>query len=136
MFDCNRNLTPLQRRTMQICAAIIGCIAVAQTLWRDYIHPGTPSMLAQSLFALLYAGLFGGMMAVLARYLRREQDEYIRQLVTYSLLCAMGLTLIMDVALGVLLTDSTWLRILPVLNLDVFAITTGICVRIQLWRNR
>ena len=77
------------------------------------------------------------MMIAIARYLIRETDEYVRNLVIQSILWGFGLVMVADTILGYLIAyQSIHLRSFGVFNMDIFVVTAGIALRIQLWRNR
>jgi hypothetical protein len=52
------------------------------------------------------------------------------------MLWAFGIMMVIDIFLGVLLRQSNGLRILPILNIDIFCVVAPFALRIQLWRNR
>jgi hypothetical protein len=73
---------------------------------------------------------------VIAQYLSRETDEYLRGLVVKSILWGFGVLMIVDTLLGYLVAfatmDSIHLRSLGVFNLEVFIVTAAIAFRIRL----
>jgi hypothetical protein len=78
-----------------------------------------------------------GTMIVIARYLAGETDEYLRHIVTQSILWGFGLVMVIDTFLGyIAVYHSPHVPFLTAFNLEVFLITSAIALRIQLSRNR
>jgi hypothetical protein len=134
LFGCNR-LSPLQRQTVVYCATCVVLVAVTEVCWVDFFH-ADPNPPLGALFAILSAAQVAGMVYAIGRYLGRETDEFIRAIVVQSMLWAFGIMMVIDIFLGVLLRQSNGLRILPILNIDIFCVVAPFALRIQLWRNR
>ncbi len=132
---CKPRLTPLQRRTTVICACCVLLVALTEVYWIDFVHADPRAPLA-ALFAVLCALPVVGIVFAIGRYLGRETDEFIRALVVQSILWAFGIMMVIDIFLGVLLRQSNGLRILPLLNIDIFCVAAPMALRIHLWRNR
>ena len=74
------------------------------------------------------------MILVVSQYLTRETDEFIRLLVMRSLLWGIGATMVADVVLAAVGSDPRGLHFSVVFNIDVFVVTVGVAMRVQLWR--
>jgi hypothetical protein len=77
-----------------------------------------------------------GIVTTVARYLARETDEFIRMVVIRSLLWGLGITFVADTWLGGLYAYPGVFRLIPILNIDLFAVSGMIALRIQLQRSR
>ena len=133
---CNRQLTPLQRRSMQIFGACLALVAFIEVTWIDFVAKNNPSLAMTLLFAILPGIVVAAMIVNVARYLARETDEFIRSQVIVSMLWSFGIIMVADTVLGVVLRSSPGLHILPMLNIDLFCVATPLALRIQLWRVR
>jgi hypothetical protein len=133
---CNKNLHPLQRRSMQLIGAMMaicgGFTAIFPKIERSHFSTATYCLIA----ALAVTPIIGTMI-VIARYLDGEKDEYLRHIVTQSILWGFGLVMVVDTFLGYVIEyQSPHIPVLTALNLEIFLIVSAIALRIQLWRNR
>jgi len=133
---CNRHLSPLQRRTMQLFGANLALAAVLSLTTRDLFKDGHVTAQLLYFMALLPTIPVIGIITVVGRYLGRETDEFIRALVVQSLLWGLGITFAVDTYLGGLFAHPQIFRLIPILNIELFCVSVGVAVRIQLWRNR
>lgn len=133
---CNKQLSPLQRRTMALFGANLGLTAVLSLATRDLVKDVHPSALLIYFTALLPTLPVIGIVATVSRYLTRETDDFIRMIVVQALLWGLGITFVVDTYLGGLLAHPQIFRLIPILNIDLFCVSVGVAVRIQLWRNR
>jgi hypothetical protein len=136
MRVCNKNLTAVQRRSMQLIAAMMalcgGLGGILPRIERSHFSTATYCLIA----ALAVTPIIGTMI-VIARYLDGEKDEYLRHIVTQSILWGFGLVMVIDTFLGYVIEyHSPHIPVLTALNLEIFLITAAIALRIQLWRNR
>ena len=136
MFVCKNNLSPLQRRSIQIFGANLGLTAVLSLAIRDLVKDMHPAAFLAYFAAILPTIPVIGIVAVVSRYLARETDDFIRMLVVQSLLWGLGITFVVDTYLGGLFAHPQIFRAIPILNIDLFCVSVGVAVRIQLWRNR
>jgi hypothetical protein len=136
LFACNRQLSPLQRRSMQLFGANLALAAVLSLLLRDHFKDAHSPAFLPYLIAILPAIPVAGIVFVAGRYLARETDEFIRALVVQSLLWGLGLTFVADTYLGGLLAHPGVFRLIPILNIDLFCVSAMVALRVQLWRNR
>jgi len=148
MSFCNKNLTPLQRRTMQLMGGVMLLTVVTNLSTPSLVNPlvdvfpwlspqgGHPSALlvgtlsAFSVLPVLLAVWVAG------RYLKAEPDEFVRTLVVRALLWGFAVTMAGNAVAGVFM--NVYLRPFPltVLNADVFFISTGISFRLIQWSYR
>jgi hypothetical protein len=133
---CNKNLSPLQRRTMQLFGAGLGLTAALSMVTHDWFKQEHHSVFLAYVLAVLPTIPVIGIIVVVGRYLTRETDEFIRMIVVQAILWGLGVTMAVDTFLGGLLIYPTLTRLIPFLNIDLFCVVTGIAVRVQLWRNR
>jgi hypothetical protein len=135
IFFCNRGMSALQRQTVRTFGACLALIAFTEMVWLDFARHH-PSTFIVALFAVVPAILVVAVIAAVGRYLARENDEFVRTLVIVSMLWSFGVIMVFDTILGVVLRDSPGLRILPMLNIDLFCAVTPVALRIQLGRSR
>jgi len=131
---CNRQFSPLQRRTMQLFGANLALTAFLSLTSRDLAKDMQPGAFLIYFTALLPAVPVIGIVATVGRYLARETDDYIRMLVVQSLLWGLGITFVVDTYLGGLFAHPQIFRLIPILNIDLFCVSVGVAVRIQLRR--
>jgi hypothetical protein len=145
MSLCNKNLTPLQRRSTQLMGS-----AMLLTVITNLTTPNLPNPLVDIFPALsqlathnahpspLLLGVLS-MLAVMpvllavwvaARYLKAEPDEFIRALVVRSLLWGFAVTMAGDAIAGVLMSVYGRPFPLSILNADLFFASTGIAFRL------
>lgn len=128
-------LSPLQRRTILIFAACLALIAFVDLTWLD-LAKHNPSIAVITALATAPGILVVAMIVAIGRYLARENDEFIRALVVVAMLWSFGAVMVVDTVLGVVLRNSHGMRIMPMLNIDLFCVVTPLALRIQLWRSR
>jgi hypothetical protein len=145
MLLCNKNLTPLQRRSIQRMGAalLLTVVTNLSTLnlhnpFRD-LFPGlsqlTPSYVQSSVFLV---GLISALSVlpvllavwVAARYLAAEPDEFIRALVVQALLWGFAVTMAGNAIAGVLMNIYSSPFPLTLLNADLFFASGLIAFRI------
>jgi len=73
-----------------------------------------------------------GTMVVIARYLARETDEYLRSLVVRSILWGFGVVMTVDTIAGALVEYHPHHLPFGLLNMDIFVVTSMIALRLQL----
>jgi hypothetical protein len=133
---CNRQLSPLQRRSIRLFGANLALAATLSLATRDLFKDAHAAAPLLYLMALLPTIPVIGIITVVGRYLTREVDDFIRTLVVQSLLWGLGITFAVDTYLGGLFAHPEIFRLIPILNIDLFCVSVGIALRIQLWRNR
>ena len=135
LLHCN-HLSPIQRRSGFLFGSfLIVTMLVFATLHLTQEHTAIPNTFLH-LLELLPAIPVATMIFVVGRYLNRETDEFVRMLVTQSLLWGLGVTMVGDIVFGVMFEDFHTHGLSQVYNIDVFCITGLIALHIQLWRNQ
>jgi hypothetical protein len=133
LFSCNQ-LKPLQRRS----GTLFGTFLILTMLTFVAAHLAVEHALFSKsilhLIELLPAIPVAAMIFIVGRYLRRETDEFVRMLVTQSLLWGLGVTMIGDIVFGVIFEDGSAHGISQIYNIDVFCITALAALVIQLRR--
>jgi hypothetical protein len=136
MLFCNRSFNAFQRRTMQLVGGMLGfCVAlsVGPRALLEYRHLNSLTFYAIAVLATLP---IVGTLIVIARYLARETDEYLRSLVVTAILWGFGVVMITDTLLGSLVEHHSMDIPFGLFNMDIFVVTAMIALRIQLWRNQ
>jgi hypothetical protein len=136
MHFCNKHLSPLQRRAMQSLGGSLGLTVGCSVVARDVYEHHHPSTIVIYLLAALCTLPVVGIVAVVGRYLARETDEFVRVLVVRSILWGLGITFVVDTFLGSLWPYPELFKLIPILNIDLFCVSVGFALRIQMWRNR
>ena len=136
MALCNRQLSPLQRRTTQLFGANLALTATLTVAAREFYKQTHRAFVTVYLLATLLTLPVIGVIVVVGRYLTRETDEFVRMLVVQALLWGIGVTFTVDTFLNGLFAFPDIYRLIPILNLDLFCVTCGVAMRVQLWRNR
>ena len=130
---CKRQMSALQRRTMQQLGGLMG-VTAALTLATTSANRSlsiverTPVLgVLLSLVSLLpvLAGI-----RIVGRYLQAEPDEFVRALVTRALLWGFAVTMAGDAVIGALLAVFGGHLSLVLLNADLLFIGTGISFRL------
>ncbi len=150
MLFCNKNLTPLQRRSMQRIGSVLLLVVLTNLSSPNLpnplfdlfpgllrfisshhdVHNGYASALwVGSLSALSLLPVLLGVW-VAASYLKAEPDEFIRALVIRSLLWGFAVTMAGDAIAGVFMTYYSEPFPISLLNADLFFASTGIAFRL------
>ena len=143
-FGCNKNLTPLQRRTMQRMSAVIMLTLVTNfsqphlTNPLVNIFPGLAQLAGRGQSSALITSLLAAISVlpvllavwIAARYLRAEPDEFIRALVIRALLWGFAVTMAGNSIAGVFMNVYGSPFPLAVFNADLFFASSGIAFRL------
>jgi hypothetical protein len=130
-----KNLSPLQTRSLRLFSGCIFLLVFLTVVGWTTMFPELPRALHYAL-AVTPVVPIAGMMAVVGRYVARETDEFIKTLVTQSVLWAAGCTLVTGIMMGSLAEFMPRLaHVLPMLSVDLFCIVFIASLRTQLWRN-
>lgn len=137
MSACHNQLNPLQRRFLRLFG--ITLLATVLLFMADHfiLGPGQARGAWGSAVSLLTAVPFLGMMLLIPRYLRQEKDEFVRMLVMRALLWGFAVPMVIDTVWGFLWAfwpaeaASFMLRVMPMLNVDIFCITALVALRMQ-----
>lgn len=137
MLFCRRKqLTSLQRNTM-LCFSVGLLIVVGLSMVSRYVmNSGFAGRGITYLLAFVSVVPLVFIILVIARYLSRETDEFIRMLVIQALLCGFGTTMVADTFGGFLAQRGFFEVPLQIFNIDLFCISAMITFRILLWRSR
>jgi hypothetical protein len=103
---------------------------------RDVFEQHHPSTTVIYLLAALTTLPVVGIVTIVGRYLARETDEFVRVMVVQSILWGLGITFVVDTFLGSLWPYPELFKLIPILNIDLFCVSVGFAIRIQMWRNR
>ena len=133
LFYCN-HLNPLQRRSGTRFGTFLILTMLTFVAARTVGEPALVSKQVLRLIELLPAIPVGAMIFVVGRYLKQETDEFVRMLVTQSLLWGLGVTMIGDIVFGVVFEDFSSHGLSQIYNIDVFCITALAALWIQLRR--
>jgi len=149
---CNKNLTPLQRRSMRLIGGVLLLTVLTNlstpnlpNLFFD-MFPGLAHFVSSHLdahsghYSVLLVGLLAALSVlpallavwVAARYLKAEPDEFIRSLVVRALLWGFAVTMVGDAIAGVLMASYSRPFPISLLNADLFIVSTGIAFRLVL----
>jgi len=136
MSFCKKNLNPFQRRSMQLIGAMLAsCVSVSVVFQMLFEHEHFSTVTFFGI-ALLSTVPIVGTMIVIARYLARETDEYLRSLVVRSILWAFGAVMVADTFLGYVVEYHAFRLPFGILNMDIFVATGTIVLGVQLRRNQ
>ena len=150
MLACKKNVTPLQRRSMQRVGGVL-VLTVITNLSSSGVSnplltllPGLGRVLARQHASLGLAGLFSALALlpvvlavwIAATYLKAEPDEFVRMLVVRALLWGFAITMAGDAVLSAVTMLYTQPFPVSLLNADLFIAGTGIAFRILRWSYR
>jgi hypothetical protein len=145
MLLCNKNLTSLQRRSLQRMGAALVLTVVTNLSTPNLPNPFRDLLPGLSLLtsshahsSVLLVGLLSALSVlpvllavwVAARYLAAEPDEFIRALVVQALLWGFAVTMAGNAIAGVLMNIYSRPFPLALLNADLFFASTLIAFRI------
>jgi hypothetical protein len=145
MLLCKKNLTPLQRRSIQRMSAVLVLTVVTNLStpslpnpFRDLIPGFSQLALAHAHSSVLLIAVLAALSVlpillavwVAARYLAAEPDEFIRALVVKALLWGFAVTMVGNAIAGVLMNIYSRPFPLSLLNADLFFASSLIAFRI------
>jgi hypothetical protein len=131
-WSCNRNLNAFQLRSMRQVSGMLGaCVAITCGIRAvsDWDHL---SLLTRTVVSVLTVVPIVGTLLIVARYLARETDEYLRNLVVRSILWAFGVVMVTDTVIGSLAQYYPLHLPFGLLNMDIFVVTGMLALRLQL----
>ena len=76
------------------------------------------------------------MVYIIGRYLARETDEFIRAIVTRSILWGLGVTMVANIVLNVLFSGGSAYGPSQIFDIDIFFATAFLALLAQLRRNQ
>src|ERR1700733_12068595 len=118
----NRSFSPLQRWSMAKFGSLMVLAVVTLAVAHEAAEHASVSKSLVMVLDLLPAIPILAMILVMSRYLTRETDEFIRLLVTRSLLWGIGTTMVADIVLAAVFIDPRALHFAVVYNIDVFCV--------------
>ena len=135
MRFCRKQLSHYQRRSLRTIEIMMG-ITIALNILLDAIlqKHNLPISLRYGLAILSIAPVVATV-ALVARYLRGEKDEYMRNLVVESILLGLSAVLVSDSFFSFV---RPYLLLIPIrnLSLDVFVLTASFSLECKLWGNQ
>ena len=120
---------------MRIIGILMGvCIALSIVL-QAILEKHNLSMVTRYGIAILSIVPVIATILVVARYLRGENDEYLRNLVVESILWGLGIVLVADTFFSYVQPYSS---LIPFgnISLDIFILTASFTLEVKLWGNR
>ena len=132
---CRRHLSAYQRRSLRTIETMMGiCIAVSIIL-QAILERHNLSISTRYGIAVLSIVPVIATILLIARYLRGEIDEYMRNLVVQSMLWGLGLVLVADTFFSYV---EPYTLLIPYgnISLDIFVLSASITLEIKLWRSR
>jgi len=135
MRSCRMHLSGYQRRSMRTIEILMGICIALSILLQAILERHSLSMVTRYGIAVLSIAPVIATITVVARYLRGEKDEYLRNLVVESMLWGLGFVLVADTFFSYVQPYSS---LIPFgnISLDVFIVTASITLEVKLWRNR
>jgi len=144
MLLCRKNLTPLQRRSVQLMGVAIMLTVVTNLSTPNLsnplldLFPGVAPFIAHHYSSGLLVGLLSALSVlpvlfavwVAGRYLTAEPDEFIRSLVVRSLLWGFAVTMAGNAVAGVFMNVYSRPFPLSLLNADLFFASSLISFRL------
>jgi hypothetical protein len=135
MRFCGRQLSAYQQRSLRTIGFMMGiCIALSIILQAILARHSLSISLRYGMALLAIAPVIPTIFLI-ARYLRGEKDEYMRNLVVESMLWGLGLVLVADTFFSYVEPLSS-LGLIGSISLDVFVVVAATALEIKLWRNQ
>jgi hypothetical protein len=135
MQFCRRQLSAYQRRSLRAIEIMIGFAIGIGILLQAILERHNLAVAMRFGCGLLAIAPIIVTIVLVARYLRGENDEYMRNLVVESILWGLGIVLVAD-------SFFTYLRpyssLIPFgnISLDIFVLTACFTLECKLWRNQ
>ncbi len=135
MRFCRRQLSSYQQRSLRTIEIMMGiCIAVSILLQAILERHNLSTPVRYGIALLAIAPILPTILLI-ARYLRGEKDEYMRNLVVESMLWGLSFVLIADTFFSYIGPLSFFVGIGNI-SLDIFVLTTSAALEKKLWRNQ
>src|SRR5580658_8295104 len=100
MLFCNRNFSPIQRRSGVLFGSNLILTMILFAVAYDAPERFSISKPLLHLLEILPAIPVAAMIFIVGRYLGRETDEFVRLLVTRALLWGLGVTMVANIVLN------------------------------------
>ena len=135
LFSKNK-LKPLQRTSgMLLGCTLLFTMALFALAYDAPEHFNVPHPI---LLVLRLMPVFpvAAMVYIIGRYLARETDEFIRAIVTRSILWGIGVTMVANIVLNVLFSGGSAYGPSQIFDIDIFYATAFLALLAQLRRNQ
>ena len=135
MRFCRRELSTYQRRSLRFINIMMGiCIALSIVLQAILERHNLSMPIRYGIAILAITPVLATIFAI-ARYLRGEKDEYMRNLVVASMLWGLGIVLTADIFFSYV---EPLTSVVPFgnISLDIFVLSASATLEIKLWRNQ
>jgi hypothetical protein len=136
MLFCNRNFSPIQRRSGVLFGSNLILTMILFAVAYDAPERFSISKPLLHLLEIPPAIPVAAMIFIVGRYLGRETDEFVRLLVTRALLWGLGVTMVANIVLNVLFEGGNAYGPSQIFDIDIFCVTAMIALLIQLRRNQ
>ena len=135
MGFCRKQLSAYQRRSLRTIEIMMGIVIALDILLQAILEKHNLSIPWRYGMAILSIAPVIATILLVARYLRGEKDEYMRNLVVESILWGLSAVLVSESFFSYV---RPYLFLIPIgnLSLDVFVITTSFTLESKLWRNQ
>ena len=135
MHLCRRQLSAYQQRSLRPLGIMMGICVSLSIILQAILARHHLSMTMRYGMALLAIVPVIPTILLIARYLRGEKDEYMRNIVVESMLWGLGFVLIADTFFSYV-EPLTFLGSIGSISLDVFILVASTALEIKLWRNQ
>jgi hypothetical protein len=135
MRFCRRQLSTYQRRSLRTIEIMMGICVALSIILQAILERHNLSMPTHYGIALLAIAPVIPTIFLIARYLRGEKDEYMRNLVVESMLWGLGFVLTADIFFSYI-EPLSFLVAIGNISLDIFVLTASTALEIKLWRNQ
>jgi uncharacterized membrane protein len=136
MFARNEHLSPLQRRSGLLLAGTLLLTMLLFFIAHDLPAHFTLATTLLHLLQILPAIPVAAMVWIVGQYLVRETDEFIRMIVTRSLLWGLGVTMVANIVLNVLFAGGSAYGPSQIFDIDIFFATSFFVLLIEIGRNQ
>lgn len=136
MSFCKKQLNGFQRRSLRLFGITLLATALLFVVNEHVFGMGHGSAWADAISAFT-ALPFLAMVLLIPRYLRQEKDEFVRMLMVRAVLWGFAVPMVIDTVWGFLWrfwpvdVSMAMLRVMPMVNVDLFCIAALIAVRVQ-----
>ena len=136
MLFTKNKLKPLQRSSgILLGSTLLLTMAMFAIAYDAPEHFNVPHPILL-LLRLLPTFPVAAMVYIIGRYLARETDEFIRAIVTRSILWGLGVTMVANIVLNVLFSSGSAYGPSQIFDIDIFYATAFLALLAQLRRNQ
>lgn len=135
MRFCRKQLSAYQQRSLRTIEIMMGITIALDILLQAILEKHNLAIPWRYGMAILSIAPVIATILLVARYLRGEKDEYMRNLVVKSILWGLCAVLVSDSFFSYV---RPYVSLIPIgnLSLDVFVITASFTLESKLWRNQ